>query len=440
MSNTDDGSARPDRPLDSVWVGNQDLTQSRLAAQQRMIREAFAAPDVGIEILNWPPGAADGEAEFQFRPDTLLTSDSTADAVAEDLGANFSGFAGRESPINGLTVFRVQSRASDEMRALVESINGRLGPSTVTLDHVLHISAASCCPAKEPETVPSTSRGLDIPPAPDPAVNHHSSAGQNVKVAVVDTGWLAQVGAQHVWLAGVTGDPEPANLGHYKGHGTFVAGVLRAIAPQVDEYVHALFFVGGAVTESQIAPLLVDVLKTNPKIISMSAGTRTLDGEVLHGLQAFRDNYLSHTDTILVCAAGNDGDQGPFAPASLGWPEAVSVGALSRVGGLADYSNFGPWVEVYALGSDVVNAYPNGSYTYKEPPRSGPPPETATFTNGMASWSGTSFATPIVSGLIAARLSRFPGETPAQAWQALKAIADGRIAADGRPVLLPSDA
>ena len=62
----------------------------------------------------------------------------------------------------------------------------------------------------------------------------------------------------------------------------------------------------------------------------------------------------------------------------------ADVLALEGAVRYSDYSNFGPWVEVYALGSDVVNAYPNGSYTYKEPPRSGPPPETATFTNGMA--------------------------------------------------------
>ncbi|HET7800167.1 MAG TPA: S8/S53 family peptidase, partial [Humibacillus xanthopallidus] len=293
-----------------------------------MIREAFAAPDVGIEIHNWPPGSADGDAEFQFRPDTLLTSDTTADAVAEDLGANFAGFDARESPIRGLTVFRVQPRAADEMLDLVESINDRLGPSTVTLDHVLHISAASCCPAKEP--VPVT--GVRDPHGlrPDPEVTSHSAAGAGVKVAVVDTGWLTQVGAQHDWLGDVTGEQEGPNIGHYTGHGTFVAGVLRTMAPECEVKVHALFPVGGAVTESEIAPLLVDVLATQPQIISMSAGTRTIEGEVLHGLQAFRDNYLSQTDTLLVCAAGNDGDQGPFAPASLGWPEAVSVGALNR--------------------------------------------------------------------------------------------------------------
>ena len=46
------------------------------------------------------------------------------------------------------------------------------------------------------------------------------------------------------WLADVTGEPEPDGLARrrpgylraYAGHGTFVAGVVRAMAPKCDRH------------------------------------------------------------------------------------------------------------------------------------------------------------------------------------------------------------
>jgi len=57
-------------------------------------------------------------------------------------------------------------------------------------------------------------------------------------------------------------------------------------------------------------------------------------------------------------------------------------------------------------------------YTYDEPPRAG----AREIFSGMARWSGTSFAAPVVVGLVAARMSR-TGETAPQALTAVLQVA-----------------
>ena len=82
----------------------------------------------------------------------------------------------------------------------------------------------------------------------------------------------------------------------------------------------------------------------------------------------------------------------------------------------ASFSNYGKdWVDVWAHGTNLINAFPVGTYYVKEPgPTQG---EQRDFT-GMAQWSGTSFATPIVTGAIVALMSE-QGLTARQAKQEL---------------------
>ena len=171
--------------------------------------------------------------------------------------------------------------------------------------------------------------------------------------------------------------------------------------------------------EKDLVRTLRRVLRDDyPDVINLSAGTSTdrVNGPLL--LNRFYERTFRHYKGVaLVAAAGNDGHRKQFWPAAATW--AVSVGALAPDWRTrAPFSNFGGWVDVYAPGQHLVNAYRTGQYTYQEPPLIG---QVAEF-SGMASWSGTSFAAPVVAGLIAARMSQ-TGENGVDAAAALLAAA-----------------
>jgi subtilisin family serine protease len=148
-----------------------------------------------------------------------------------------------------------------------------------------------------------------------------------------------------------------------------------------------------------------------PDVISLSAGSYTRAGFEPLSFTAFHER---HPGIMLVAAAGNEATDRPFYPAAFDW--VIGVGALATdQEHRAWFSNYGPWVDVYALGEGMVNAYASGVYEYQEPPRR---PARQTF-DGMARWDGTSFATPLVAGLIAARMAEQPQETAGQAARAV---------------------
>lgn len=307
----------------------------------------------------------------------------------------------------------------------------------MTPEHLFYVCpSVSPCPATEPEEVPP-----GIPPdpvLPTPFLSAGAADGRGVKVVVLDVGWSDAPAAY--WLNGVTGDPENAFDGSgrirpYAGHGTFIAGVMRAIARNVEIVVKSYFTTAGAIWEFDLAQALDEVLDLAPDIISLSAGTRTRHNLAPLGLDVFVKTRLDRINGLaLIAAAGNESTRDYFWPAAF--PESVGVGALADNGrDRASYSNFGGWVDVYAPGTNLVNAFLTGDYECTEPPNTG---QLRSF-QGMARWSGTSFATPLVAGLIAGRMS-VTGESAKQAADALLAFALTQPEPGTGPVLRAGDA
>ncbi|MEV5966562.1 S8/S53 family peptidase [Kribbella sp. NPDC051952] len=343
-----------------------------------------------------------------------------------------------EPVIAGVSLVRLDrgNRPSDVLAAL-DAIRTFVGPNAAAPNLVFSITGnAAGCPAVEPEPMPAGS-------APHPGYTSNRCAGEGVKVVVVDTGYDEPATQRSSWLRGVDGDPDYAISGdilsHYAGHGTFIAGVIRCVAPLAEVHVRKVFEFGGAATEADLVRALDQVLECDhPDIISMSAGTYAYDASGPLTFPFFNAHRLSHhKGVVMVVAAGNDDDRKPFWPAAA--PYTVSVGALgTHWKGKAGFSNHGGWVDVYAPGQDLVNAFPVGTYTYREPPHVPPFAEKTRVEKfyGMAMWSGTSFSTPLVAGLIAARMSR-TGENGRDAAAALIAEAQGAAQPGVGAVLLP---
>ncbi len=410
-------------------------------AQFLNMKNSFAAQGIEIAVAYTPAGEVDyiyevgvllslpaGPSDVSLLQDLLPGLRPVQQGPAPSLGTGLALYSIEGVEEGRLTVPQVldllDERLGDRNPALLKD-----GIPLASPNHIVHITRI--CPADEPQ-VPC---GNPAEPCPPPCPAGDSKAA--VRLGVSDTGLLADA-ATHPWLNGVTGELDPLGpvqlnglpaIPEYTGHGTFVAGVARCMAPTATVYVNNHFALSGGERESVIIAKLEQLLADqHPDVVNLSAGTYTRKNWVSLGFTAFNQRKGHVT---LVAAAGNDTTDRPFWPAAFSW--AVSVGALGAdQQNRAWFSNYGNWVDVYALGEGLVNAYATGVYTYQEPPKR---PAQQNFT-GMARWDGTSFSAPLVAGLIAAEMAG----TGASALDAAKAVlqrAAGQVIPGVGPALYP---
>jgi subtilisin family serine protease len=337
---------------------------------------------------------------------------------------------------------RVKRGVQPSVIAALEIVDEHLGRKAATPDHVMTVAPGGPCPATEPEEVYERTE-------PYPGVCTENS-GEGALVYIADTGLLEDAEIGHPWLVGVQRalgpdgneqpwDPDrrpdplggPPKIPPYAGHGTFVAGVVRCMAPRADVIVSNVFKVAGSSLESHFVRQLKHALGLGVDIFHLAITAPTRADLPLKAFERWLRLLHQYKGVVCVVAAGNDGSRRPTWPAAF--PHMVSVGALTADGrDRADFSNYGGWVDVYAPGRDLVNAYASGPYRCDEEPYKG---QIRTF-YGMCKWSGTSFSTPIVTGLIADRMGR-TGENGQEAAAALLAEARAQAIPGVGAILLP---
>ena len=234
-----------------------------------------------------------------------------------------------------------------------------------------------------------------------------ADAGRGVRVGILDTKLAA-----HPWLAGtyVAGpgamwlDPsEEAKRRWPQGHATFVAGLIVWEAPAVQLDVRPGLTREDATADTwNVAKELVRFTGSGVHVLNLSFGCFTEDGAAPLVLARAIDKL--DAEVVVVAAAGNHGagQAGKVRPRAPIWPAAlddvVAVGATdgptNHHRDPARFSPDAPWVDLMAPGADITSTYLTGDVDGDGDPF-------PTYFPGYAQWSGTSFATAIVSGAIA---------------------------------------
>lgn len=196
--------------------------------------------------------------------------------------------------------------------------------------------------------------------------------GEGVRVAVLDTG-CNHKDIKVKKFVNLSNDEDEDK----SGHGTWVAGCIKAmggflgIAPECELYVGKILTNEGSGDWDWLRKGLEWALAEKCEIVNVSAGGDYTGRQIQPVLKE-----MANKGIIVVCAGGNAGDL-LFFPAHD--ENSLAVGAVDKKWQKARFSNFGPRLLVMAPGVELLGCWLN---------------------DGYAKVTGTSMATPIMSGIL----------------------------------------
>ncbi|MGW3555035.1 S8 family serine peptidase [Streptomyces griseoincarnatus] len=261
-----------------------------------------------------------------------------------------------------------------------------------------------------------------------PEVWKNGHRGEDVKVAVLDTG----VDASHPDLAGRISEAEDfsgsSGTGDAFGHGTHVASIVggsgaasggarKGVAPGADLLIGKVLGDDGFGTESQVIDGMEWAVARGADVVNMSLGSDT-PSDGTDPMSRALNELSTSSGALFVVAAGNAGPgQGTIgSPAAA--DAALTVGAVDRGDSLADFSSRGPRTgddavkpDVTAPGVGIVAARAAGTTMGQVVDAS------------HVAASGTSMAAPHVAGAAALLAQQHPDWTASRLKDALTSTA-----------------
>ncbi|KAK3375616.1 peptidase S8/S53 domain-containing protein [Lasiosphaeria ovina] len=244
---------------------------------------------------------------------------------------------------------------------------------------------------------------------------YDASAGAGTCSYVIDTGIYVnhtQFAGRATWLANFAGDGKDSDG---NGHGTHVAGTIGGtdygVAKKTLLYAVKVLDSGGS---GSISGVIAGINYVTTDSATRNCPNGTVANMSLGGGKSTAINSAAaaaiKAGVFLAVAAGNSDDDAAFySPASE--PTVCTVGATDNTDTRAYFSNYGTLVDIFAPGVDVLSSWIGG-------------------TNATNTISGTSMATPHITGLGAYLLGLLGKKAPQALCQYLKDTATANVITD----------
>lgn len=212
--------------------------------------------------------------------------------------------------------------------------------------------------------------------------------GENTVVMVLDTGYTNHIDLQGGMVPDACISTEGGDKVDRQYHSTHCCGIIGArdnnlgvvgVAPECQIITVKVLGDDGSGSFEAIIKGLEYAAQLRPDVVSMSLGASQGSEELHKAIKKLYDLNIP-----CICAAGNDGNDSPVNyPAK--YPECIAVAAYDKNQNIANFSCGGAEVFISAPGVDIYSTYGNNTY---------------------AKLSGTSMATPFISGIVALLISK----------------------------------